>query len=112
MTSEKFVAFMEKLLDCTKTGSIKWERLDIHSQLGIQNKCFFCDTKNMNIQLITPRSDPEIHFLRISYDQKIPFSDLKPGNEAEEVMMIRLFNYVYSLFPNLETAIDTFLNDF
>lgn len=112
MTSEKFIAFMEKLLDCTKTGEIQWYRMNVHDQYGVKSKCFSCSTGNMEICLITPKEDPENQFLRVSYDPKIPFSDLKPKNENEKVIMLRLFNYVYSLFPNLETAIDKFLNDF
>ena len=112
MTSEKFIAFMEKLLDCTKTEEIQWDRMRINQNLGDQSKCFSCSTGNMEIYLITPTHDPEAKFIRISYDPKIPFSDLKPKNEDEKVILLRLFNYVYSLFPNLETAIDKFLNDF
>ncbi len=112
MNSKKIIAFMEKLLERTKSGEIKWDRMDIHHQVGVQSKCFYCSVGDMNIYLITLRGDSEEQFLRVSYDSKLPSSELKPANEDERVMLLRLFNYVYSLFPNLETSIDKFLNDF
>jgi len=112
MNSEKFIAFVEKLLDCTKAGEIKWDRLKIHHEQGIQDKCFCCNVGNMEVSIITPKQDSDSHFLRISYDSKLSSADLRPVTQEEQVILLRLFNYVYTLFPDLETSIDKFLNDF
>lgn len=111
MTSEKFIAFVEKLLDKTKNKEITWYRLKIHNSIGAQDKCFFCNVNAMEIALITPPIDLESHFLRILYDLDVPYAKLQPRNQNEETVLLRLFNYVYSLFPNLEASIDSFLND-
>lgn len=112
MTSEKFIAFMEKLLEKTKNKEIIWYRLKIHHSLGLQDKCFYCHANNMEITLITPAKNSESISLHITYDSEIPGAELQPRNQNEEVVLLRLFNYVYSLFPNLESSIDKFLNDF
>lgn len=112
MTSEKFIAFTKKLLDKTKSKEIVWKRLPIHFNMGAEDKCFRCSAKNMDVSLITSAKDPELHYLRVSYDSKVPNVELRPRNQDEEVVLLRLFNYVYNLFPNLESSVDEFLNDF
>ena len=111
MTSEKFIAFTEKLLDKTKHRENVCKRLKIHFSLGAPDKCFRCSANNMEISLITAAKNTEYHYLRISYDSEVPDTELRPRNQNEEIVLLRLFNYVYSLFPNLESSIDSFLND-
>lgn len=112
MTSEKFISFMLKLLSKTKDGAIKWSRiphdrvLDWASQL----KCFSCVAGSMQIRLFSDEESDNIQF-QIRYDDDLPFAVLEPESDDEWQIALRLVNYVYNQFPNLEKSIDAFLMD-
>lgn len=111
MTSEKIIAFLEKLLTKTKENRIEWSRSKVGSAY-ISDRCFHCFADKMHIGLVTSKMDPESPYLLIEYDSDMPTAKLEAHTSEEKVMMLRLFNYVYSLFPTLESSIDKFLNEF
>ena len=114
MNSEKRIAFMEKLLVATKEKKISWSRVDMHLKIGVRGKCFSCHIpgiKNMEIMLMT-ENDSEYPYLVIYYDEEMPGSELRAENPEERSTLLRLFNYIYNLFPTLESSIDWFLENF
>lgn len=115
MTSAKMLAFIEKLLDKTKKGEIKWNRFSIKQSRDAWasvSKSFSCAAGGMYIVMLC---DEELEYmqLRITYDRSLPNTELDMEEQPEEVRQVvkRLANYVYSLFPNLEKSIDQFLDE-
>lgn len=115
MTSAKMSAFIEKLLEKTKEGQIKWSRFPSRKNNDLwasDTKSFTCMAGNMDIVLL---SDEELEniVLQIRYDRNLPAVEIDMEEQPEEVrrVAIRLVNYVYNLFPNLEKSIDQFLEE-
>lgn len=113
MTAAKMIAFIEKLLEKTKKGEIKWSRFSISQSRDAWaslTKSFSCATGSMYIVLLCDEELENMQ-LRITYDRNLPNTELDIEEQPEEVQQVakRLANYVYSLFPNLEKSIDQFL---
>lgn len=113
MTAAKMIAFIEKLLDKTKKGKIKWSRFSIsmsRDTWASNSKSFSCSAGGMYIVLLCDE-ELENMLLRITYDDSLPNTELDIEEQPEEVRQVvkRLANYVYNLFPNLEKSIDEFL---
>lgn len=111
MTSQKFIAFIEKLLTKTKTGEIRWNRLSRTPAWASSNKSFSCNAGDMDIKLCSDEDCDSITFY-IAYDSDMPTSSIDVETDEERQVAIRLINYIYDLFPNLEKAIDRFLDNF
>ena len=114
MTSQKFIAFMEKLLTKTKSGEIVWTRLHtIPDGIGWAStkKSFSCVAGTMNVVLYVSEGLDFITFC-IEYDPSMPYASLDAISSEERQVALRLVNYIYDLFPNLEKSIDQFLADF
>ncbi len=111
MTSQKFVAFMEKLLERTKAGQIKWERYSEFSTWASSQKSFSCVIGSMRVSILS-NEDLEIIKVVIIYDSSMPATSLDVKADEEQRIAKRLVNYLYDLFPNLEKSIDKFLTEF
>lgn len=111
MTSQKFVAFMEKLLEVTKAGQIKWERYSGRTSWASSKKSFSCDVGTMGVTILSSEDLEEIEFI-INYDPSMPATSLDVEADEEQRIAKRLVNYLYDLFPNLEKSIDKFLTEF
>ena len=111
MTSQKFVAFMEKLLERTKAGQIKWERYSEFSTWASSQKSFSCVIGTMSVTILSSEDLEMIEFV-IKYDSSMPATSLDVEADEEQRIAKRLVNYLYDLFPNLEKSIDKFLTEF
>lgn len=109
MTSQKFIAFMEKLLTMTKTGEIVWSRCQNCPDWASAKKSFSCIAGTMNVDLYT-NDDLDIIAFCIEYDPSMPCASLDANSNEERQIALRLVNYIYDLFPNLEKSIDQFLD--
>lgn len=112
MTTEKFIAFMEKLLEKTKDGSLKWKRHAPSSfeRWASETKSFSCKAGTMQVDLLCDEDFDSIR-LNVCYDSSLPYVSLQPDSDETQQIALRLANYVYYQFPNLENSIDRFLND-
>ena len=113
MTTEKFIAFMEKLLEKTKDGSLKWKRYPCPNPSEAwanSTKSFSCKAGTMLVRMLCSENFEIIQFI-ISYDESLPDASLDPDSAETNRVALRLANYVYDQFPNLENSIDRFLND-
>lgn len=113
MTTEKFVALLEKLLQKTKDGKIKWKRYTVDPEFeswASDKKSFSCTAGTMKIDMLSDDDSDNICFF-ISYDPNLPEVSYSPQTDEELRISLRLVNYVYNQFPNLEKAIDAFLNE-
>lgn len=113
MTSEKFIAFMEKLLEKTKAGDIKWERYltrNPSEAWACTTKSFSCIAGTMKVNMLSDEDADVIEF-SIKYDDTLPISIWEIEGGRERQVALRLVNYVYNQFPNLEKSIDQFLSD-
>lgn len=111
MTSGKFISFMSKLLSKTKDGTIKWSRFTPSKASDwSQLKSFSCVAGSMKIRLLSDEESDNIQF-QIKYDDDLPFVILEPASDNEWQIALRLVNFVYDQFPNLEKSIDEFLMD-
>ena len=111
MTPEKFIAFVNKLLQKTKNGTLEWSRctsIPNYFQWASQLKSFSCIAGSMKISLFADKELDAIRFV-IKYDNNLPATTLEPVSEDERQISLRLINYVYDQFPNLEKSIDEFL---
>lgn len=111
MNHPKFVALMEKLLDKTKKGQIKWYRISpivFDAKWASKTKSFSCLAGTMEITILSNDEVDSILF-NIKYDKNIDIVSLTPETDEEHQIAVRLINYVYNLFPNLDKAIDQFL---
>lgn len=113
MTSEKFVAFTKKLLEKTKTGNIKWSRCPTGCRESWASplRSFSCAAGSMQVDMLSSEEFDDVQF-NIQYDESLPSASWKPDSEEEKQVALRLMNYVYNQFPNLEKSIDEFLKDF
>lgn len=112
MTTEKFIAFMEKLLEKTKSGKIDWRRyIPGGAEKWVSpTRSFVCTAGTMEVFMLCSE-DLEVIHLYIKYDSTFPMAGFSvEGPEAKQVAL-RLVNYVYSIFPNLEESIDKFLRE-
>lgn len=112
MTTEKFAAFMEKLLEKTKRGEIKWKRYSPTSfeRWASETKSFSCVAGAMCVDMLSSEDFDSIYF-NISYDKNVPTVSLTPDSDETSQIALRLATYVYNQFPNLEKCVDQFLND-
>lgn len=113
MNSEKFVALLEKLLEKTKQEKIKWKRYDPDPEWepwASEERSFSCNTGKMEITMLSGEGTDNIEF-DITYDSSLPRASLEVSTDAEHQVALRLLNYVYNQFPNLEKSIDEFLSE-
>lgn len=113
MNPEKFVAFLEKLLEKTKQGRIKWKRYDPDPEWeawASEEMSFSCIAGKMEITMLSGEDTDNIEF-GITYDSSLPEVSLEASTDEEHQVALRLLNYVYNQFPNLEKSIDEFLNE-
>ena len=114
MTAEKFIAFIGKLLEKTKSGEIKWIRCSLNPYDEIwasSTKSFSCVAGTMKVDMLSDEDSDSMRFY-IEYDRRLPVTTWIPESDEERQISLRLVNYVYNLFPNLEKSIDDFLNNF
>ncbi len=119
MTKENYLLFLEKLIEATKSRKILWER-DFNKQLTILesitspikpvlSKSFISKpTPSLLRVRLTYFSDDHIE-LHISYDPTLSEVCYFGDDCDVAVLIMRLHNLVYSLFPNAEKAIIDFI---
>lgn len=111
MTPRNFIAFMEKLIEKTKSGKVQWIRVERVPAWASSHKSFFCKTGTMEITIYASEDVDVITFV-IRYDPSMPSASIAVESDEERRVALRLVNFIYDSLPNLETAIDRFLNDF
>lgn len=122
MADNRYIEFIELLIDQTKANELKWSYLDENKELvrrmGWYNetvvfseyffneeRSFFCKIGDMNIVLLTPNNDISSALYVIPYTfRNIVVLDFKNYGE----ILTRLANIVVARFPNA----DIFITDF
>ena len=133
MAETKYAEFIDKVLDKTKKGELEWHYLDenekLYSHMGWTPKAKnFAEV--LGASLISKPFDRESSFfcsidsfylvLLVEEKERIPYLCVIPETfkavtylSAEEYgeQIIRLSNYIKSLFPSSEAFINKFLED-
>lgn len=112
MDKEKSIKFIEKVIEKTKLEKIKWFRLQdfdsewdgwaasgidsFASKIGFETEIYLLN-KSSNISLaIWPGSGLSTQFF--------------PDDDNIQSAVIRLYNIVYTKFPNVDKIMDDFIN--
>lgn len=115
MTLEKGIAFLDKLISDTKSEKISWERIPKRMLSSNYDpvRSFTATTQQLKIFLYCETEDLLANAINIfiEYNESLPHVELDFYEEDDFAQrLIRLFNLVYNIFPNVEKAIDDFLN--
>lgn len=133
MVSEKYIAFIEKLIEMTKRNALAWSYLDTEPDLckGMEwtvdtrdvlsifadvtnvkryddEESFVCRREGTYIVLFMKSNSatPSLYVIPHTYKS---VAILKPDEYGEYIT--RLYNLVKSGFPQADTFIDTFLSE-
>lgn len=113
MDSKKLIALLEKLLEKTKQREIRWKRYKPDQEFeswASDEKSFSCIAGTMTINLVSNDTFDKMQ-VDIIYDKALPIAAFNIQSDEARQITLRLLNYVYDLFPNLEKCIDEFLNE-
>lgn len=111
MTDEKITAFYEAAIEKTKARSLTWRRITASEACIFEHvdreRSFSAIFGNGLIHLIRDYSDGEI-ICWVKPDTDLSHQQI---GEVDDPTLLRLYNCVYSLFPSVESFIDSFIND-
>lgn len=118
-TAKKFIT---KIIDRTKSKKLQWHRLadnrpgvsypfDVADINFYDSYCFDLDNSS-NVYLV--KDEDEDIYLYLSPGNSLPTQNIFASYDCDDEVLaalgLRLYNLVYSLFPNIDSVMEDFIN--